>query len=183
MSDKTFFLKDILRSRSKSSELEKIKKILKKARVRVYLTGPITYREEQLEYRESIKKQLEKISPKFEVVDPAKQTSPLRTKMKLKRKGNHEKIAEQIITGDLKEISKCDAIVAYIPTFSVGSPMEIFFAYRILEIPVLTIFTRRSARYPPPWLAGNSSILFSSKRDLFTFLKEQLKKMEREEDE
>ncbi|HDH43799.1 MAG TPA: hypothetical protein ENG66_00085 [Thermococcus sp.] len=166
-------LASVLAPRDKNQETEKLKRLFRKRKITVYLTGPITFVEEKQEYRKAIKEGLKQLSPKFKIRDPAERTSPLRTKVKLAKNRERKRISEEIIIGDLKEIAESDLLIAYIPRFSVGSPMEIFFAYRILQRPVLTVFTMRKP-FPPPWLLGNSSIIFKTKRELFEFLKKGL---------
>ena len=70
--------------------------------------------------------------------------------------------ASSIVEDDLDKIRKSDGIVALAETTRIGTPMEIFFAGRILRIPVFVI-TKRYARHP--WITMHAKKIFRSLRE------------------
>lgn len=65
--------------------------------------------------------------------------------------------AEEIVEDDLDKIRKSDGIVALAEVTRIGTPMEIFFAGRVLRIPVYVI-TKRYAHHP--WISRHATMIF-----------------------
>lgn len=70
--------------------------------------------------------------------------------------------AFDIVEDDLDKIRKSDGIVALAETTRIGTPMEIFFAGRILRIPVFVV-TKRYAEHP--WITMHTKRVFRSLRE------------------
>lgn len=70
--------------------------------------------------------------------------------------------AFDIVEDDLDKIRKSDGIVALAETTRIGTPMEIFFAGRILRIPVFVV-TKKYARHP--WITMHAKKIFGSLRE------------------
>jgi hypothetical protein len=75
-----------------------------------------------------------------------------------------------IVDGDLELIRKSDGIIAYVNARSFGTPMEIFFAARILQIPVYVI-TKRYAYHP--WIKKYATRIFPTRRAFEGFIKKK----------
>jgi len=178
-------IKKILKKR-KGRNSERIQKALSKEEVHVYVCGPISFVEEQQDYRKSITRELKKISDKFIIHDPwEREQVKFRGVMfkDLEEEEERKEMAESIIRTDLKDISSCDMLIAYLFRIGVGSAMEIFWAFRVLNKPVIVIYTNKEdGGQIPLWLYGNSDLIFRRKASLFRYLKKVLKK-EEEEDE
>lgn len=80
-----------------------------------------------------------------------------------------------IVEDDLEKIRKSDGIVALVinaKQFStmIGTPMEVFFAARILRLPVYVI-TNRYAFHP--WIRKFATDVFKSRREFEQFIREE----------
>lgn len=64
-----------------------------------------------------------------------------------------------IVEDDLNKIRKSDGIIAMANETRIGTPMEIFFASRILRIPVYVISTKYAGH---PWIREHATKIFSS---------------------
>jgi len=71
-----------------------------------------------------------------------------------------------IVEDDLDKIRKSDGILAIAETTRIGTPMEIFFASRILRIPVYVI-TKKYNRHP--WIRQHATAIFSSRTEFEKF--------------
>lgn len=67
-----------------------------------------------------------------------------------------------IVEDDLTKIRKSDGIIAIANETRIGTPMEIFFASRILRIPVYVI-SKKYAQHP--WIREHATKVFSSMRE------------------
>jgi len=79
--------------------------------------------------------------------------------------------AQWIIDTDLEAIRKSDMLIAICPEKdhpSVGTYMEIFYANRVLNIPVLTYAPDYVKNHP--WIIGNSDRVFNNMNNLYAFL-------------
>lgn len=75
----------------------------------------------------------------------------------------------RIVDGDLECIRKSDGIVAYVKgSIGIGTQMEIFFAARVLQIPVY-IITKKWANHP--WIQKYATEIFIYKKDFEKFIK------------
>lgn len=75
-----------------------------------------------------------------------------------------------ITEDDLEKIRKSDGVMAFVNEIRIGTPMEIFYAHRILRIPVYTV-THKYAHHP--WIKRHSDKIFSNRKDLERFLGEK----------
>jgi len=73
-----------------------------------------------------------------------------------------------IVEDDLKKIRKSDGIVAFAHDVRIGTPMEIFYAARVLRIPVYVI-TKKWAIHP--WIKEHATHVFSTRQSFEKFLK------------
>lgn len=151
---------------------------LKKEEVHIYLAGPINFVEDLQAYREELTRDLLKISPKFKIHDPWLREQAMNNKFSHASSEEDKVLAEQIITADLEDIVHCDLLLAYFFRVGAGTPMEIFFASRILGKPVVLIYLLEGKI--PLWLYGHSNLIFRSKRGFLTWLKQALKEIEGE---
>ena len=80
-----------------------------------------------------------------------------------------EFIRSRIIDRDYGNLRECDAVIAYVPNYSVGTSAEMGFAY-LLRIPVYVVTPIPPERWGG-WLLGLSSLVFKDFVELKTFLK------------
>lgn len=78
--------------------------------------------------------------------------------------------SRDIVEDDLEKIRKSDGIVTVITIASIGTPMEIFFASRILRIPVY-IVTRKYAKHP--WIIEHATKIFETRKNFEQFIKQK----------
>ena len=75
--------------------------------------------------------------------------------------------SKSIVEDDLDKIRKSDGIIAIANETRIGTPMEIFFASRILRIPVYVI-TKKYAKHP--WIKEHSTVIMSSTAEFEKFI-------------
>ena len=75
-----------------------------------------------------------------------------------------------IVEDDLDKIRKSDGILAFAEVTRIGTPMEIFFAGRILRLPVYVI-TKRYAKHP--WIKQHATAIFKSRKQFEEEIKER----------
>ncbi len=74
-----------------------------------------------------------------------------------------------LVEDDLEKIRKSDGLVAFANQTRIGTPMEIFFAARILRIPVYII----TKTYPyHPWIKKHATRVFKNRVEFERFVKE-----------
>jgi len=78
--------------------------------------------------------------------------------------------AYNIVEDDLEKIRKSDGLIAILNDVRVGSPMEVFYASRVLRIPVY-IVTRKYNNHP--WVIQHATKIFPSKSELEAFIKKK----------
>ena len=78
--------------------------------------------------------------------------------------------ASSIVEDDLDKIRKSDGIVALANDTRIGTPMEIFFAARILRIPVY-IITKKYCEHP--WIKQHATKIFRNKREFERFVEKK----------
>jgi len=71
--------------------------------------------------------------------------------------------SKSIVEDDLEKIRKSDGIVAFAQNLRVGTSMEIFFAGRILHIPVI-VLTRRHKSHP--WILEHAAAIVGNRKAL-----------------
>lgn len=76
--------------------------------------------------------------------------------------------SKSIIDDDLTKIRKSDGIVAIANDTRIGTPMEIFFASRILRIPVYVI-TKKYANHP--WILQHATKIFKNRTEFEKYVK------------
>ena len=77
-------------------------------------------------------------------------------------------MVDSIVEGDLELIRKSDGLLTKIKSPSIGTSMEIFFASRILRIPVYIITTAKLASHP--WIKKHATMTFSNMDEFEKFL-------------
>ena len=78
--------------------------------------------------------------------------------------------AEALITGDMENIRRSTGVIAWFPEHlpGIGTKMEIFYAKRILNLPV---FAWDGAWCGSPWFHGHIDMNFSSYPDVFEYIR------------
>lgn len=74
-----------------------------------------------------------------------------------------------IVEDDLKKIRKSDGMVAFAHDVRIGTPMEIFYASRVLRIPVYVV-TKKWAGHP--WIKEHARCVFPTRQAFEKYLKE-----------
>lgn len=77
---------------------------------------------------------------------------------------------EELVDRDLEKIRKSDGLVAMANVTRIGTPMEIFFAARILHIPVF-IITQKYIYHP--WIKKYATKIFPHRRAFEEFVKDK----------
>ena len=77
------------------------------------------------------------------------------------------RVAIDIVEDDLEKIRKSDGLVAIANDTRIGTPMEIFYASRILRIPVYVI-TRKHATHP--WIIVHATMIFSCRKEFEDYI-------------
>jgi len=72
-----------------------------------------------------------------------------------------------IVEDDLEKIRKSDGIVAILNDVRIGTPMEVFYASRVLRLPVYVV-TRKYAAHP--WVVELATKIFTNKKELERYL-------------
>jgi nucleoside 2-deoxyribosyltransferase len=133
---------------------------------KVFISGPIQGMETQQSYRTVIKQICAHCG--FETVDPWEREKVL-YRGTLPEWWNKVP-AVSFIRRDLKDIEKCDVLVAYLPKLSAGTCMELFYA-KIKEKRTICICTIEN---PSPWITFHSDVMLKSIGELEPVLKQGL---------
>ena len=80
-------------------------------------------------------------------------------------------MVDSIVEGDLELIRKSDGLVTKIKSASIGTSMEIFFASRILRIPVYIITTAKLASHP--WIKKHATMTFNNTKEFENFIERE----------
>jgi len=75
---------------------------------------------------------------------------------------------ENVVEDDLDKIRKSDGIIAFANDTRIGTPMEIFFAKRILRIPVYIVTKTHKFH---PWIQEHATKIFANRKELEEFIK------------
>lgn len=86
------------------------------------------------------------------------------------KKRNTKEQVDLIVDGDLDMIRKGDGLITMLNSPSFGTPMEIFFAARILRIPVYVITSKYTYH---PWIQKYATRIFRNKTEFEAFVKEE----------
>lgn len=93
----------------------------------------------------------------MEVIDGMKENSPAQKEYLRTRS------AQSIVEDDLEKIRKSDGIIAFAQNLRVGTSMEIFFAGRILRLPVI-VLTRKHMHHP--WITQHAISVVGNRQEL-----------------
>lgn len=127
----------------------------------IYLCGPIAgcSDSECKDWRENIKSEL--TITEFETIDP----------MRRDYRGCEEDCVNEIVQLDKIDIDNSDVVIAYCPKPSVGTSMEIFYAW-INNIPVVCVVPFGSPI--SPWLKYHSTTIVRDFDDALEWIKEKI---------
>jgi len=131
---------------------------------KVFISGPIQNMETEQSYRDVIRQIC--IRCGYEPVDPWQ-----REKVMYKGTENNwwmEVPATDFIKRDLEDIEKCDILIAYLPSLSAGTCMELFYA-KIKGKKTICICQIEN---PSPWIITHSDIILKRIEDLESILKQ-----------
>ncbi|KYH42814.1 MAG: GTP cyclohydrolase I [Candidatus Bathyarchaeota archaeon B63] len=130
---------------------------------RAFISGPIQGLEHDQSYREAIREICRRNG--FEPVDPW-----VRERV-IYREGDAHRAGEgwnfDFISRDLRDIERCDVLIAYLPRLSAGTCMELFYA-KLLGKMTITIC---GIRDPSPWIIAHSDVILGSIDELDGYLK------------
>ncbi|MGP3668203.1 MAG: glycerophosphodiester phosphodiesterase family protein [Candidatus Bathyarchaeota archaeon] len=129
---------------------------------RVFVAGPIQGMEKKQAYRVKLKRILKNLG--FEVLDAWE-----REKVFYRFNSKRNTFPEGFIKRDLLDIGVSSLFVAYLPTLSAGTCMELFYA-RNLGKPTLTVCKLKN---PSPWIVFHSTKIFSNLSGLQIFLEKK----------
>jgi len=87
----------------------------------------------------------------IKVVNPFDRPEQKQYDEEIKKGGDFEKYAGEVVNGDLDKINKVDGVAALLFPNAIGTVMEIFYAGRDLKIPVFTWVTY-DMLYKHPWI-------------------------------
>jgi len=123
--------------------------------VRVYLAGPIFQCRdaECINWRSEVKEKLQG----FEVVDP----------MTRDYRGITDQNYEEIINGDKKQIEQCDILLVNLIKPSVGTAMEILFAWERDKHVIVISHEKENS----PWILYHSHRIFPSLKQAINHIK------------
>lgn len=145
--------------------------------IKVFISGPIQGMEDRQEYRREIRRIVE--AQGCEVIDPWE-----REKIIYKAAGGEwwkNVPPKDFIERDLRDVEKCDVLIAYLPKLSAGACMELFYA-KLKNKKVISIIEFDN---PSPWITLHSDVVLRSLKDFESYVKrgeleELLKKSGRE---
>lgn len=105
----------------------------------------------------------------IKALDAMKDHSP--EQAKYFRERNTPEMCEGIVEGDLEMIRKADGLLTIIKSASIGTSMEIFFASRVLRIPVYVI--TENYRFHP-WIQKFAARVFLSRYEFELWLNREM---------
>ena len=131
---------------------------------RVFVSGPIQGVEMKQDYRDLLGEMLSRYG--YEPVDPWHRE-------KFMYRGPPEEWWNKVppkgfIQRDLEDIERCDALIAYLPTLSAGTCMELFYA----KLKGKKTVTVCEIEDPSPWIIAHSDTVVRSMEELEEHLKE-----------
>lgn len=129
---------------------------------RVFVSGPIHGVEEEQGYRETLSRILTEHG--FAVLDPWKREKALYPSTE--RRWWKNVPCEWFIKRDLEDVEKCDLLVAYLPSVSPGSCMELFYA-RLKGKKTVVIHQLKD---PSPWILFHADYVFKSINEFEKFI-------------
>jgi len=118
---------------------------------KVFVSGPIQGMEKEQSYRNVIREIC--LRHGFEVVDPWEREKVIYSGTE---DGWWNKVpAADFIKRDLEDVEKCDVLIAYLPTLSAGTCMELFYA-KLKGKKTICICKIEN---PSPWITVHSDII------------------------
>jgi nucleoside 2-deoxyribosyltransferase len=133
---------------------------------KVFLSGPIQGMEENQSYRDVMRDICLRCG--YEPIDPW-----LREKVMYKGAGPRwwkDVPISDFIRRDLEDIRKCEVLIAFLPTLSAGTCMELFYAKLKGKITI----TVCEIENPSPWIVAHSDVILNRIEDLENALKGDL---------
>ncbi|MEM3726629.1 MAG: nucleoside 2-deoxyribosyltransferase [Candidatus Bathyarchaeia archaeon] len=135
---------------------------------KVFISGPIQGFEDKQSYRTAIREIC--INCGCEVFDPWEREKII---YKSEESGWWEKVSTAgFIKRDLEDIERCDVLIAYMPTLSAGTCMELFYA----KLKGKTTICICQLKNPSPWITFHSDIIIKNIEDLKNALGDALKR-------
>jgi len=80
-----------------------------------------------------------------------------------------EYLRRRILNPDIELLEQSDGVIAYVPSYSIGTSSEMFYAYEH-HMPVYVVTTLPRGTWSG-WLVGLSTLIFTSWDNLKTFLR------------
>ncbi|MEM2213671.1 MAG: nucleoside 2-deoxyribosyltransferase [Candidatus Nezhaarchaeales archaeon] len=141
--------------------------------IRLFISGPIQGMEDKQDYRKEMRRILE--TEGYEVVDPWEREKVIYRATEKEWWRNVP--PRDFIERDLRDIERCDVLIAYLPTLSAGTCMELFYA-KLKGKKVVSIIEFNN---PSPWITLHSDVVLRSLKEFESYvkkgeLKELLKK-------
>ena len=130
--------------------------------VRVFISGPIQGMEDKQGYRAVIRRILE--SKGYEIVDPWEREKVIYRAIE---EGWWKNVPPRdFIERDLRDLERCDVLIAYLPKLSAGTCMELFYA-KLKGKKVVSVIEFEN---PSPWITLHSDIVLRSLEELKSFV-------------
>ena len=138
--------------------------------IKVFISGPIQGMEDKQEYRAEIRRILE--AKGYEVIDPWEREKII---YKASREDWWKNVPPRdFIDRDLRDVERCDVLIAYLPRLSAGTCMELFYA-KLKGKKVISIIEFDD---PSPWITLHSDVILRSLNELKDYIeKEGLEKL------
>ena len=129
----------------------------KKKKKTIYLCGPIEgcTDKECMAWREEV---IKKLGKKYNFLNPMVRD--------YRNIGNVAFFADSVVEADIKDIDASDIILALANNSSVGTSMEIFYAYSKKKYVIIACNKKR----PSPWLLYHSDVFFDHLEDAIELL-------------
>lgn len=126
----------------------------------IYLAGPIQHAtpDQRDGWRDHI---IRNYSDDFELLDPREHVFDIL--------GINYSFDANIVKTDLALISRCNVLLAYTPFPSVGTSMEIFYAYRFAE-KIVVVWHPSKAEPVSPWITAHASAVVRNLKDAMRYI-------------
>ncbi|MEM4653472.1 MAG: nucleoside 2-deoxyribosyltransferase [Candidatus Nezhaarchaeales archaeon] len=131
--------------------------------VKVFISGPIQGMEDEQEYRKEIRRIVE--TRGCEVIDPWEREKVIYRATEGEWWRNVP--PKDFIERDLKDVERCDVLVAYLPRLSAGACMELFYA-KLKGKKVISIIEFDN---PSPWITLHSDVVLKSLKEFENYVK------------
>jgi nucleoside 2-deoxyribosyltransferase len=135
---------------------------------KVFISGPIQGFEHKQSYRDAIREIC--VNCGYGVFDPWEREKVI---YKSEEPNWWEKVpTADFIKRDLEDIERCDVLIAYLPTLSAGTCMELFYAKLKDKITICLC----QLKNPSPWITFHSDIIIRDVEELKDALDNALKR-------